>query len=165
MKHLTDSQIQDYLDGNLTAEQEKQLQHHAGRCIYCRRELETYKELYLELRRQPAFSISPSLADHIIEKIQSPEKPTSSRGFWDFFILVMGILSSLGVLFYFISFDAFLKSFHFLPQINWHGVRDAATVLLDYMRILPAHTPVILSSLFILLIFIFLDRFLLPERQ
>ncbi len=67
--HLTDQQIQDYLDGNLTEDAHK-IEEHIASCKACQAELARYKSLSTALSEDIGFELSPNFASEVVASIQ-----------------------------------------------------------------------------------------------
>lgn len=73
-KHLTDEQLQDYLDGNIS--ESDPIAIHVQNCSRCREALKLYEDLRLGLERETAIELSPGFADAVMDRL--PEKlPTT----------------------------------------------------------------------------------------
>lgn len=75
MNHLSDEQIQDFLDGNLP-EREEEIRAHIESCTRCREEVDRYRSLYLELAAAPENALAPGFADRVVAGLQ----PEASNG-------------------------------------------------------------------------------------
>ena len=79
MKHLSDTQLQLYLDGGLSSEN-KAAAAHLSNCDLCKSELELYKTVYAELKceeNDKAVRLSSDFADNIIAAL--PEIKTKKK--------------------------------------------------------------------------------------
>ena len=71
MNHLTDEQLQDYLDGNIGQTDPAAL--HMDSCPVCRRALEQYKALYAGLESEPDFCLSADFADTVMANLPAED--------------------------------------------------------------------------------------------
>lgn len=96
MKHLTDEELQDYLDGN-TPEMKAAIEEHLEICASCRENMQIYEGLYTRLRDESGISLSPDFAETVIAKI--PEIPPARARFNYLNILwaILGIAVVIGV--------------------------------------------------------------------
>jgi predicted anti-sigma-YlaC factor YlaD len=69
IEHLTDQQIQDYLDGNLTEDAHK-IEEHIESCKACQAELARYKSISTALSEDIGFELSPNFASEVVASIQ-----------------------------------------------------------------------------------------------
>lgn len=69
--HLTDNQIQQFLDGSLKSD--NSIVTHLDSCSQCQHALADYKILYAGLKEEIDFSLSADFADTVLEKIETPD--------------------------------------------------------------------------------------------
>jgi anti-sigma factor RsiW len=60
MEHLTVTQVNDYVDGNLTPAEREVFARHADECAPCRREIDAYQRVRSRLRALPADFVPPA---------------------------------------------------------------------------------------------------------
>ncbi len=68
MSHLTDEEIQNYLDGN-TPQQANQVESHLKICLHCQNLFNEYQALFTELKQEPQFQLPEQFADVIMKKL------------------------------------------------------------------------------------------------
>ena len=78
MKHLTDRDIQLFLDGALPPETQKTFLLHLRNCSHCRQEWRLYRQLYRAMAALPYPAISPDFAGQTMRRI-SPEIPSRRK--------------------------------------------------------------------------------------
>lgn len=75
-KHLTDTELQLHLDGQIfTTEQ----QAHITNCPKCAQQLQTYRQLYIGFKQLPTPTLSFDLAQAVMQKM--PQKATASSSY------------------------------------------------------------------------------------
>ena len=79
VKHLTDAEIQDYLDGNLKQEHVFIVTQHLEACELCQKELHQYKILYSELKSDIDINLSPNFANTVSAKLRKESPDSASR--------------------------------------------------------------------------------------
>jgi len=105
-KHLTDEEIQDYLDRNPPS-YNRLLEEHLQTCQLCQNTLEEYKRLYEELKVEEGFELSPNFSEAVLSKLQKGTVSTSGLCFTEILMLgVMAILAFLTVT-YFVNWASF----------------------------------------------------------
>jgi hypothetical protein len=87
--HLTDEEIQDYLDGNLSHQSKVFLEAHLETCELCQATLKQYQSLYVGLKQDQEFDLPKTFAKSVLTKLPIAEK-TKSR--FDYFDILLGIL-------------------------------------------------------------------------
>lgn len=93
MKHLSDQEIQDYLDGSIGIER-AEIEEHLLSCNACQRSRDAYQQLYLALSQEPATQLSTQFSDTIIAKITSETLKISQAAEWVLFTIsaVVGVM-------------------------------------------------------------------------
>ena len=102
-RHLTDDEIQSYLDNDSLIDL-RGIEQHLKTCEKCRIELAGYQQLYSGLNEDAGFNLSHDFVQTVISKTIKPELD-ESRGFYKDLVLgLIGVLSGLGILLYFTGF-------------------------------------------------------------
>jgi len=109
--HLTDDQIQNYLDGNLSQEQVSILKGHIQTCQMCQSELEQYQSLYSELEEDVSFDLSPDFSNIVMKSIQIEAKKVFFARLWNVLLPIIGIAVGIGAMIYYVDFKSFVKIF------------------------------------------------------
>ena len=110
-EHLTDEQIQNYLDGNLPHDQVSFLKGHIQSCPNCQSELAHYRGLYVELKEDVAFDLSSHFFTSVMKAVQAEAKKAFLTRLWNVLLPILGVAAGIGVMIYFIDFKPFLKIF------------------------------------------------------
>ena len=100
LTHLTDSQIQDFLDGNRQAN-ESQLRLHLESCQLCQGTVEQYKLLYEELARPVEVALRPGFVARMADRFESEyvaarESSLVDRLLWS----SIGVAAALAIYFF-----------------------------------------------------------------
>jgi len=93
LRHLTDEEIQNYLDGNLSPEN-KFAQRHLKRCKLCQKTLKEYKSLYLELKDEKGFRLSRGFASSVISKLPKEPVARSQSKYAEILLVIVGIVAA-----------------------------------------------------------------------
>lgn len=111
MNHLTENEIQDYLDGNLQSD-DTYVKFHLDTCSSCGAQLDQYRALYSDLSAELPLPLSGEFADAVIGKVTAEDK---SRFFSFDFLMVLGsVITSLGVAYYYFRNELSLPSFSWI---------------------------------------------------
>ncbi len=110
-EHLTDEQIQNYLDGNLPHDQLSILTAHIQSCPNCQSELAQYQELYAELKEDVSFDLSMNFSNDVIKTVQAEAKRAYMARLWNLLLPVIGIAVGIGVMIYYVDFKPSMKVF------------------------------------------------------
>ena len=111
MTHLTDEELQNYLDGNISHSQISIFEQHIESCEKCQSELAQYRDLYAELKKDAAFNLSPGFSNAIMKTIHAKAKKAWLAHLWNILLPVIGIAVAIGVMIYYVDFTPFVKAF------------------------------------------------------
>jgi anti-sigma factor RsiW len=109
--HLTDEQIQDYLDRNLPHDQVWILTGHIQSCQKCQSELAQYRSLFVELKEDVVFDLSPGFCNAVMKAVQAGAKKAWLARLWNLLLPVIGIAVGIGVMIYYVDFKPLIKVF------------------------------------------------------
>lgn len=109
--HVTDEQIQDFLDGNLFQEQVTIVERHFQTCQKCQSELAQYRNLYAGLNSDVSFDLSPGFSTRVMKAVQVEAKKTALARLWNRLLPFIGIAVGIGVMIYYVDFNPFIKTF------------------------------------------------------
>ncbi len=90
--HLTDQDIQDYLDGNLSHSSRVFAEAHLETCEFCRETLKQYQSLYVGLKQDQGFDLPRSFAKSVVAKLPLAQKAESGFNYSDILLGVLAIL-------------------------------------------------------------------------
>lgn len=106
MKHLTDRQMQAFLDGQ-DRSQNSAAQKHLQECDFCRSELSAYQKVYQALDENPGFALQPDFTNLVLNRLQA--RAEKRIQLWETaFVVFVGLLG-LGIVFYFVNGSIFLE--------------------------------------------------------
>ncbi|MCK4403570.1 MAG: hypothetical protein KAW02_00645 [candidate division Zixibacteria bacterium] len=116
LKHLTDEEIQDYLDGNLSQQKTLLAERHLETCPLCQETLKQYQSLYVGLKNDKGFDLSKSFAKSVIKRLPAEGEAESRFNFVNIFLTILGIIITAGVTLYYVDLRPLVKAFsHVLP--------------------------------------------------
>jgi len=105
-RHLTDEEIQDYLDGNLQSEN-RLSEEHLQTCQLCQNTMEEYNRLYEELKVDEGFELSPGFLESVLSRLKKEKASTSSLSLAEILILGMMAVVALFTTIYFVNWASF----------------------------------------------------------
>jgi hypothetical protein len=118
IEHLTNTVLQNYLDGNLNDEQQLRALQHLNTCSPCQQELSSFKKIFNALNEKIEVQLSPDFTNNVIHKISFERK---SKIFSTWAVIFLGILSSVIVIVRYVnlstvipSLSGYEKSFHII---------------------------------------------------
>ncbi len=91
LKHLSDEEIQDYLDGSLSSAN-REIKEHLETCQLCKAVLEEYRKVYAELRVDKGFELSQGFANSVISKLPQKARSRSFANHAAIFFIILGLI-------------------------------------------------------------------------
>lgn len=113
MKHLSDNEIQDWLDGNLSRNK-SEIREHLDYCRLCQTQLKEYTLLFGKLEKETIPELSPDFALSVLNRIAVETEPETepTRSFLPLLLSLSGGLVTLLITVYFVDFTRMLKLFN-----------------------------------------------------
>lgn len=165
MKHMSDSDFQDYLDGNCPPG-DTFIRKHLKTCEACKHRLEQYGILYSGLKDDIAWSLPDNFADNLISEL--PDRTAPLKAVYRFlnsevFLIFAGIAAALGAALYYIDFQAYLQFFYnvFKLEFDFTQLLEEFTDVFTLLN--PPGLSFLLSGGLVLLIIYALDRFIIQR--
>ncbi|OGC79676.1 MAG: hypothetical protein A2145_04490 [candidate division Zixibacteria bacterium RBG_16_40_9] len=106
VKHLSEDQIQDFLDGN-SPTSKNLVERHIRACPACKKIYGHYQNLFVGLKQDPGFQLSPDFASSVISRLPQAAQAKVRFQLSDIFIGITGIAALIGALIYFIDINIF----------------------------------------------------------
>lgn len=97
LKHLTDEEIQDFLDGNLSAEIALLTERHLGTCTLCREAVKQYQSVYSGLDRDEGFDLSKGFAKSVVKTLPEQREAKPPFDLLNVFLMILGVIVATGV--------------------------------------------------------------------
>ena len=101
LKHLTDNQVQEYLDGKIS--KNSWMAEHLRSCSDCTEQIDAYSSLYSALEVEEKMGLSANFADRVVSTITAQASTTPGFQIWQIFSAIVGIGLGLIVAVYFIG--------------------------------------------------------------
>jgi hypothetical protein len=124
LEHLTDEQIQDYVDGNLT-DNSAEIKQHMESCQTCQNELAKYKVITSMLSEDIGFELSPNFISNVVSSVEEEGAEKFLYKISHVIMWAAGILAGIAVL---IRFTDIEKAFSGFAQIGEQGKGITATI-------------------------------------
>ena len=163
VRHLTDEQIQRYLDGDMSRDSD--VVYHLQHCPVCQRQLELYREVYEGLHRDVGFELAPGFAESVMARLAAVSEKSSRVSLVGLILLVFGTVSVAGLALYFLEVKALTEM---LASLSTVGINFGSSFI-ESLRMATASlgvsTDIVLSTGLILLTFAILDRLLIRLRS
>ncbi len=115
LKHLSDDQLQDYLDGNL---KEEAVINHLDSCPLCRQKLKEYEQLYTALEIDEGFTLSPEFTSKVIARVVA--EPVSARQTIssESILIIAGIIGSVAAVYFIAGAQKLLLMFNHVSALS-----------------------------------------------
>ena len=135
MRHLTDIEIQKYLDQELNREEEIFLEKHLPGCHICQRKISDYQEIYKILNQPPEVDLPVNFVDKVLARIPDPKKHRWYAEYLDQILLGIALITGMIVYFYFVGVKSLLN---LLENIN-PTIQNSAVIVMKYFENNPNH--------------------------
>ena len=163
LKHLTDEEIQDFLDGNLSDEITLSIQRHLESCALCRDAVKQYQSVYSGLGREEGFELSKAFAKSVVKMLPAEGEAKSSFGLLNIFLTILGVIVAAGVTVRYVDLRPLGSALsHLLPGPRLGS--GAIGFVEDLLIGLNGNLGFLILGVLTLLIIAGLDRFLLQPK-
>ncbi len=148
-KHLSETEIQHYLDNTLRIPELERAKAHLRHCPACRSEVESYREVFQVLAGENKSLLSPGFSRKIAAEIEASSRRNSAGRDWEYWLALLGLLAGSATTLYFtgtgfitalftewerpalsVDFSVFSKMFQQLSAVDFPLFGAAALILL-----------------------------------
>lgn len=163
LEHLTDEEIQDYLDENLSEKITLLVRQHLEECHRCREALKQYQSVYVGLEDEKGFELSKVFARSVVNKLPAEGEAKSYLSLLNIFLALLGAAISIGITLRYVNLKPLGKAIsHLLPG------KELGIGLLDLMKGLllglNGNAGFVIIALLTLLFVAGLDRFIFQPK-
>jgi hypothetical protein len=164
LKHLTDEEIQSYLDGNLSREIALLTERHLETCPLCREAVKQYQGVYAGLDQDKGFDLSKGFAKSVVKILPEQKEAKPPFDLLNVFLIILGVIVAAGVTVRYVDLRPLGRALsHLLPGPQL-GSRVVAFVE-DLLVGLNGNLGLLILGVLTLVIIGGLDRFLLQPRH
>lgn len=160
MTHLTEEELQNYLDRNISYSQAAIFEQHLESCKKCQSELADYQRLYQGLKNDKDFALAPDFSNSVMDAVRSEAKKAWLDRLWNVLLPVIGIAVGIGVMIRYVNFTPFIKAFGDSLNPNRYFDSTALTSLTDVLSKLNVNLSLIVFAGLSLLAVILIDQLL-----
>lgn len=164
LRHLTDDEIQDHLDGNLPAKN-RFIQEHLKTCQFCQKAVAEYKSLYLELKDEKGFKLSRNFAQSVISRIPKQPAAKSRFSYVEALLVVLGIVAAGFTTIHLVDFRPLIQRITALPLPHFEFVSAFFGSVTSLLQGLNINSSLIIFSALTLLIIKALDYIILHPKE
>jgi hypothetical protein len=164
MRHLTDDELQDYLDGNIP-EGDKYVQEHLRTCELCWKALQEYQSLYLGLKDDRGFKLPGTFPQAVLSKIPEEQIVKSRSKYYQVLLVIIGMALAGFVSLHFINFRPLINTISGIriPRFGFIYVFFHSFEI--FVKALNINSDLIIYSALTILIIRALDYIILHSRQ
>lgn len=109
--HLSDEQIQNFLDENLSQNERLLVSEHLQHCQHCQSELSQYQHLYADLKKETAIEFAPTWSAAVMTKIRAEARKKALTQIWNLLLPVGGVIASIAVMLHYVNLTPILNVF------------------------------------------------------
>jgi predicted anti-sigma-YlaC factor YlaD len=163
-RHLTDDELQSYLDSDLLDNREW-IEAHLQVCEHCREELASYQELCSELTREVGFGLPPEFAESVVSKILRPGATASRKGLLSLLASIFALAVGFAALGYFTDLKPLLG---FAEHIGYETTSLIISISSSFSQLFSAlnmNTHLLLYVAMVLVLTLILDQVLLHKKR
>lgn len=164
IRHLTDEEIQDYIDGNLSTEN-RFAQSHLKTCEICQKALAEYKSLYLGLKDDKGFKLPSTFAKSVVSEFLKVPATKSRSNYAEIFLVTMGLVVAGFAAFYFIDLKPLGETIARILLPQFHFVSESFLSMRSLLTQLNINISLLVFSGLTLLIIGALDHILFHPRR
>lgn len=118
-KHLTDIDIQEYLDG-IGIVSRSDTETHLQFCSECRERVEEYECLYDGLGREDGFELSADFAAKVIDRVANEASAPFWQRYFDSIVAAAGLILTLATVAYFVDLTSLARAIvQFIPLASF----------------------------------------------
>ncbi|MFQ5584108.1 MAG: hypothetical protein ACE5GL_06710 [Calditrichia bacterium] len=156
MKHLNDEEIQKYM-GHDSSIDRIAMKSHLQSCPQCRQQFLVYQHLYKRLADDQGFILPANFSENVIDKLESQKE--RKYAFLEGMLMGVAILLSVALAAYVsplreMALDIYKTNIHFLSPF-----------IQSVVGFLKGNSLVLYTSIVILILISFADRFILQARH
>jgi hypothetical protein len=164
LEHLTDEEIQDYLDGNLSPEMATSIQKHLESCGLCREAVKQYQSVYAGLDREEGFELSKGFSKSVVKMLPAEGKAKSSFDILNIFLTISAVIVAAGVTIRYVDLRPLGRILsHVLPGPQLGS--GIVVFIEDLLTGLNGNLGLLILGVLTLVIIGGLDRFLLQPKH
>lgn len=161
LKHLTDAQIQEYLDGNVS--KNSWIADHLKSCGDCEAQIDEYSSLYSALEVEEKVGLSANFADGVVAKLTVQASATPGFQIWQIFLAVLGFGVGLAAV-YLIGINWVGKLFTGLGEFG-KIFSGTLAIISNYFAGINLNFGLLGLAAFALVFMVFLDHFVFQPKQ
>jgi uncharacterized protein YacL len=161
-KHLSEENIQKFLDKDITDSERINYKNHLNECSECRKRFEDYKYLYNQLAKDFSSGMSSSFEEKVLSKIQAVNNKQVNKGTREILFSFIGILIGLAITLFYTG-TSFVSSFYEEIKFSLYENLSKFFENISLTQLFDRFNLLIMAG-FILVIFAAIDNYLLKRQ-
>jgi len=162
VKHLSDEQIQRYLEGDMSLDSEAV--YHLQECPICQRQLQIYRKVYQGLQQDADFELAPGFAETVITRLTTVPVKSSRGSLVGLILICFGTTAAACLTLYFLEAKALAET---LASLFATAVEFGLPLVESFkvtLASLGVRPDIVLFTILILITFGAIDRILFRHR-
>jgi hypothetical protein len=163
LRHLTDEEIQEYLDGNLSQQKTFLVKRHLETCPICQESVKRYQSLYAGLASDEGFDLPYDFAKSVVSRLPVEAHVKSHFNFANIFLAVSGIIVALSIAVRYLDLKPLGQTISNILSAQYEFVLGVAESLKTFLSGLNTNRGLLIFGVLALLVIVTLDHFLVRK--
>jgi hypothetical protein len=168
VNHLSDMQIQEYLDGSLEENETAAVRSHLSNCPLCKKEMAHYKSLYDGLGDETGFQLPPHFASLVTAKLKRESLGSVHSKLWQIFLSLFGLIVGINTTLYFYDIKplfAKFKDMDFSLRFLTESFSNTKVALVNARDRMSMDITLFIATIVVLLLLAIIDRFVFRSKR
>lgn len=164
-EHLTDQQLQEYLDGVLEPQQVLGIEEHLWHCDLCQAALQQYQFLYAELQAVPQAALAPDFAARVMKMVRLEKTKALLTRLGAALWPIGTFVAAVGVMSRYVDLKSFISLF--IESLNPTRYFDSTIITNIYQILQNYHINlniIVFAGLTLIVVFL-IDQFISKYRS
>ena len=160
MKHLTDDELQNYIDSGKNVDL---VSAHLNRCDLCRENLTNYRTLFSELSQPHRIRLQHDFTASILSRIGSQSLSPHKHQIWAFLSAMLSLIMGIGAGLYFTGFKSIAEFVAGTTSLTGY-LRELGEAMLGFTVNLNLNYSLLAIGILSLTVFSLLDHLYIKSR-
>jgi hypothetical protein len=163
LRHLTDEEIQEYLDGNLSRRNSFLVKRHLDACPICQESVKRYQSLYAGLARDEGFDLLHDFAKSVVARLPVETQVKSHFNFANVFLVISGIIMALSMAVHYLDLKLLGQTISDILLAQYEFGLGVAESLKTFLSGLNTNRDLLIFGVLALLVIVTLDHFIVRK--
>jgi len=164
LKHLNDEEIQEYLDGNIPAQDLIIIEEHLEKCPVCQDSLKQYRYLYDGLAKDEGFDLPKDFAKTILSRLGAEAQMKPRFNYFYALIVFLGAVIGVATIIRFVDLKALGVTIYETIQPRFEFISLFTDSVKNALLILNGNTGLVIIAGLALAFLATVDRFVLKPK-